>query len=109
MATRERVRPETHNIVDIAWDPVTRIVGKGLLVFAIVVGVVVALFLAFRFLRDPENRGRIADEMQKRRALRPLTRRGLIFRGKASWHRPCRCVGRACAWSRFAASAAEKF
>jgi hydrogenase large subunit len=28
MATRERVRPETHNIVDVAWDPVTRIVGN---------------------------------------------------------------------------------
>ena len=28
MATRERVRPETHNIVDVAFDPVTRIVGN---------------------------------------------------------------------------------
>jgi hydrogenase large subunit len=28
MATRARVKPEAHNIVDIAWDPVTRIVGN---------------------------------------------------------------------------------
>jgi hydrogenase large subunit len=28
MATRERIRPETHNIVDMSWDPVTRIVGN---------------------------------------------------------------------------------
>jgi membrane protein DedA with SNARE-associated domain/membrane-associated phospholipid phosphatase len=53
-------------------DTVTRIVGKGLFVFAIVVGVVVALALAFRFLRDPENRGRLAAGMERRRALRPV-------------------------------------
>jgi membrane protein DedA with SNARE-associated domain/membrane-associated phospholipid phosphatase len=53
-------------------DTVTRIVGKGLFVFAIVVGVVVALALAFRFLRDRENRGRLAAEMERRRALRPV-------------------------------------
>jgi membrane protein DedA with SNARE-associated domain/membrane-associated phospholipid phosphatase len=53
---------------------VTNIVGKGLLVFAIVVGVVVGLVLAYRFLREPENRGRLATEMEKRRALRPILR-----------------------------------
>jgi undecaprenyl-diphosphatase len=53
-------------------DTVTSIVGKGLFVFAIVVGVIVALVLAFRFLRDPDNRGRIAAEMEKRRVLRPI-------------------------------------
>jgi undecaprenyl-diphosphatase len=53
-------------------DTVTTIVGKGLLVFAIVVAVAVGLFLAYRFLREPENRGRIAAEMEKRRALRPV-------------------------------------
>jgi membrane protein DedA with SNARE-associated domain/membrane-associated phospholipid phosphatase len=53
-------------------DTVTKIVGKGLFVFAIVIGVVVGLYLAFRFLRDPDNRGRIAAEMEKRRALRPV-------------------------------------
>ncbi len=53
-------------------DTVTKVVGQGLLVFAIVIGVAVGLFLAFRFLREPENRGKIAAEMEKRRALRPL-------------------------------------
>jgi membrane protein DedA with SNARE-associated domain/membrane-associated phospholipid phosphatase len=53
-------------------DTVTKIVGKGLLVFAIVIAIGVALFLAYRFLREPQNRGRIAAEMEKRRALRPV-------------------------------------
>jgi membrane protein DedA with SNARE-associated domain/membrane-associated phospholipid phosphatase len=53
-------------------DTVTNTVGKGLLVFGIVVGAIVALVVAFRFLREPENRGRIAAEMEKRRALRPV-------------------------------------
>ena len=53
-------------------DTVTQVVGKGLLVFAIVIGVAVGLFLAFRFLREPENRGKIAAEMEKRRALQPM-------------------------------------
>jgi membrane protein DedA with SNARE-associated domain/membrane-associated phospholipid phosphatase len=53
-------------------DTVTQIVGKGLIVFAIVIGVAVGLFLAFRFLREPENRGKLAAEMEKRRVLRPL-------------------------------------
>jgi len=51
---------------------VTRVIGRGLFVFGIVVGVVVALVFAFRFLREPENRGRIAAEMEKRQVLRPL-------------------------------------
>jgi undecaprenyl-diphosphatase len=53
-------------------DTLTRDVGKGLFVFAVVVGVIVGLYLAFRFLRKPENRGRVVAEMEKRRALRPL-------------------------------------
>jgi membrane protein DedA with SNARE-associated domain/membrane-associated phospholipid phosphatase len=53
-------------------DTVTKWVGKGLFVFAIFVGVIVALVVAYRFLREPENRGRVAAEMEKRRVLRPL-------------------------------------
>jgi membrane protein DedA with SNARE-associated domain len=53
-------------------DKVTQIVGKGLLVFAIVIGVAVGVFLAFRFLREPENRRKVVAEMEKRQALRPL-------------------------------------
>ena len=28
MATRERIQPETRNVVDMSWDPITRIVGN---------------------------------------------------------------------------------
>ncbi len=55
-------------------DRVTNIVGKGLLVFGIVVGLIVALVVSYRFLREPENRRRIAEQMERRRALRPLIR-----------------------------------
>jgi membrane protein DedA with SNARE-associated domain/membrane-associated phospholipid phosphatase len=61
-------------------DTVTKIVGKGLFVFAIVIGVVVALVLAYRFLREPENRGAIAAEMEKRRVLRPVLALGRRLR-----------------------------
>ena len=61
-------------------DTVTKIVGKGLFVFAIVVGLGVGLFLAYRFLREPENRGKVAAEMEKRRALRPILALGRRLR-----------------------------
>jgi membrane protein DedA with SNARE-associated domain/membrane-associated phospholipid phosphatase len=61
-------------------DKVTNFVGKGLLVFGIVVGVVVALVLAYRFLRVPENRVRVVAEMERRRALRPILRLGRRLR-----------------------------
>jgi membrane protein DedA with SNARE-associated domain/membrane-associated phospholipid phosphatase len=61
-------------------DTVTKIVGKGLFVFAIVIGVAVALVLAYRFLREPQNRGKIAAEMEKRRALRPVLALGRRLR-----------------------------
>jgi membrane protein DedA with SNARE-associated domain/membrane-associated phospholipid phosphatase len=61
-------------------DRVTNIVGKGLLVFGIVVGVIVALVVSYRFLREPENRARLAAEMEKRRALRPLLALGRRLR-----------------------------
>jgi membrane protein DedA with SNARE-associated domain/membrane-associated phospholipid phosphatase len=53
-------------------DRVTEIVGRGLVVFGIVVGIIVALVVAWRFLREPENRARVVAEVEKRRALRPL-------------------------------------
>src|SRR5262249_8388865 len=49
-------------------------------VFAIVVGVVVALFLGFRFFREPENRGKVVAEMEKRPYLRPIVQLGRRLR-----------------------------
>jgi undecaprenyl-diphosphatase len=53
-------------------DTVTKVVGKGLLVFGIVVAVVVGLIVAYRFLREPDNRRRVVSEMERRRLLRPI-------------------------------------
>jgi undecaprenyl-diphosphatase len=53
-------------------DTVTEIVSRGLIAFGVVVGAVVAVVIGVRFLREPENRARVAAEMEKRRALRPL-------------------------------------
>lgn len=61
-------------------DTVTNIVGKGLLVFGIVVGIVVALVVVYRFLRKPENRRKVVAEMEKRRALRPILQLGRRLR-----------------------------
>ena len=61
-------------------DTVTNIVGKGLFVFAIVIGLIVGLVLAYRFLREPQNRGKVAAEMERRRALRPILALGRRLR-----------------------------
>jgi membrane protein DedA with SNARE-associated domain/membrane-associated phospholipid phosphatase len=61
-------------------DAVTKALGTGLIVFGIVVGIVVAVVLATRYLRVPGNRARIAGEMERRRALRPLLRLGQRLR-----------------------------
>ncbi|HSD24530.1 MAG TPA: bifunctional DedA family/phosphatase PAP2 family protein [Solirubrobacterales bacterium] len=61
-------------------DKVTQIVGKGLLVFGIVVAVVVAIVVAYRFLRAGENRHKVVEEMERRRALRPILRLGRRLR-----------------------------
>jgi undecaprenyl-diphosphatase len=55
-------------------DTVTGIVGTGLLVLGIVVGVVVAIVVSSRYLREPENRARLVAEMERRRVLRPVLR-----------------------------------
>ena len=60
-------------------DAVTNAVGKGLLVFAIVVGVVVALIVAYRHLREPDNRRKLVAEMEKRPGLRQLLTLGRLL------------------------------
>jgi undecaprenyl-diphosphatase len=59
---------------------VTNAVGKGLVVFGIVVAIVVGAVVAYRFLRDQENRRKLVAEMERRRALRPLLRLGRRLR-----------------------------
>jgi membrane protein DedA with SNARE-associated domain/membrane-associated phospholipid phosphatase len=66
-------------------DRVTNIVGTGLVVFGIVVGVIVALVVAYRFLREPENRARLAAEMEKRGALRPFLALGRRLRPQVAF------------------------
>jgi membrane protein DedA with SNARE-associated domain/membrane-associated phospholipid phosphatase len=53
-------------------NTVTEIVSRGVFAFGVAVGVVIALVLAWRFLREAKNRRRLAAEMERRRALRPL-------------------------------------
>ena len=61
-------------------DKVTQVVGKGLFVFAIVAGLIVAIYLSYRFLSAPENRRKIVAEMEKRPVLRPLVALGRRLR-----------------------------
>jgi membrane protein DedA with SNARE-associated domain/membrane-associated phospholipid phosphatase len=53
-------------------DTVTNAVGRGLVVFGIVVGVILAIVAARRFLREPANRRKLVAEMERRRGLRPI-------------------------------------
>ncbi|HET8976494.1 MAG TPA: bifunctional DedA family/phosphatase PAP2 family protein [Solirubrobacterales bacterium] len=53
-------------------DTVAEIVSRGLIWFGAFVGVVIAVVVGIRWLRVPENRDRLAAEMQRRPALRPV-------------------------------------
>jgi membrane protein DedA with SNARE-associated domain/membrane-associated phospholipid phosphatase len=53
-------------------DAAARTAGQGTLLFGIAVGVIVAIVVAVRFLRRPENRRRLVAGMERRAALRPL-------------------------------------
>jgi membrane protein DedA with SNARE-associated domain/membrane-associated phospholipid phosphatase len=64
-------------------DAVTRAISRGFLAFGVLVGVVVAIVVAHRFLREPENRARIVEEMERRRYLRPLLALGRRLRPQA--------------------------
>ncbi len=57
-------------------DAAARAAGQGTLLFGIAVGVIVAIVVAIRFLRRPENRRRLVAGMESRRALRPLLAAG---------------------------------
>jgi membrane protein DedA with SNARE-associated domain/membrane-associated phospholipid phosphatase len=53
-------------------NTVSKIISRGLVVFGIVVGVVVVIVVAYRFLREEANRRRVVAEMERRRLLRPI-------------------------------------
>jgi undecaprenyl-diphosphatase len=53
-------------------DKATAIAGKGALVFAVLVGVTVAVVLASRYLREPDNRARLATRLEATPVLRRL-------------------------------------
>jgi membrane protein DedA with SNARE-associated domain/membrane-associated phospholipid phosphatase len=57
-------------------DQVTKLAGRGTLVFAVIVGVIVGIVAAVRLLREADNRERLAAAMERNRALRPLLRLG---------------------------------
>src|SRR3954451_1887921 len=57
-------------------DAAARTAGRGTLFFGIAVGVIVAMVVAVRFLRRPENRRRLVAEMERRPPLRPLLAAG---------------------------------
>jgi membrane protein DedA with SNARE-associated domain/membrane-associated phospholipid phosphatase len=57
-------------------DAAARTAGQGTLLFGIAVAVIVAIVVAVRFLRQPENRRRLVAGMERRAALRPLLAAG---------------------------------
>ena len=57
-------------------DQAAHLVGQGTFLFGITVGVIVGIVVAVRFLREPENRQRLVDGMERNRALRPLVALG---------------------------------
>ena len=57
-------------------DAAAKAAGQGTLLFGIAVAVIVGVVVAVRFLRQPENRRRLAAGMERRAALRPLLAAG---------------------------------
>jgi undecaprenyl-diphosphatase len=53
-------------------DAAAHIAGQGTLFFGIAIAVIVAIVLAVRFLRKPENRQRLVAAMEQRPVLRPV-------------------------------------
>ncbi len=70
-------------------DTVAEIVSKGLIYFGVFVGIVVAIIVAIRYLREAENRRRVVEEMERRPWLRPALASGRRLRPQARflWQR----------------------
>ena len=61
-------------------DTISEIVSRGLVAFGIVVGIVIAIVVGVRFLREPGNRRKLVAEMERRRLLRPIVQLGRRLR-----------------------------
>jgi membrane protein DedA with SNARE-associated domain len=59
-------------VLSASLDKATQIAGRGALVFGIVVAIVVGVVLVSRFLREPENRQRVADRIEATPGIRRL-------------------------------------
>jgi membrane protein DedA with SNARE-associated domain/membrane-associated phospholipid phosphatase len=70
-------------------DKAAEVAGTGTLLFGITVGVIVAIVLVTRYLREPENRKRVVAEMEKRPGSRQLLALGRAIRPQARfvWNR----------------------
>lgn len=70
-------------------DRAAEIAGRGTFLFAVTVGVIVAIVLAVRFLRVADNRARLVAAMERREALRPVVALGRRVRPQARfvWNR----------------------
>jgi membrane protein DedA with SNARE-associated domain/membrane-associated phospholipid phosphatase len=70
-------------------DEVVSVAERGFLYFALIVGLIVGLIVAVRFIRDPRNRRRLVAEMDQRSYLRPLLRFGrrLAPQARFLWER----------------------
>ena len=70
-------------------EQIADVAGTGVLLFGITVAVVVAIVVSVRFLRQPANRERIVEWMERRALLRPLVALGRRVRPQARflWNR----------------------
>lgn len=68
---------------------VAGIVSRGLVYFGVFVGAVVGVVVLYRYLRERENRERVAEAMERSRLLRPLLALARRLRPQAAflWHR----------------------
>jgi len=70
-------------------EQIADVAGTGVLLFGITVAVIVGIVAAARFLREPANRARIVEWMERRTLLRPLVALGRKVRPQARflWNR----------------------
>ena len=70
-------------------ERIADLAGRGVFVFGLIVGTIVAVVVAARFLRVPDNRARAVEWMERRTVLRPVVALGRRVRPQARflWNR----------------------